>query len=98
MSGVALSSGVPRPEEANVVLLESQDFRKPAGVLLHFSRVSSFDEEQLFCGMVARPNCLRFPVRIAVPPRLENKHGYHHLVELPAAPLELKKVGLKKKG
>lgn len=37
---VALSSGVPRPEEANVVL-ESQDFRKPAGVLLHFSRVSS---------------------------------------------------------
>lgn len=92
---VALSSGVPRPEEANVVL-ESQDFRKPAGVLLHFSRVSSFDGEQLPCGMVARPNCLRFPVRIAVPPRLENKH--HHLVKLPAAPLELMKVGLKKKG
>ena len=46
MSGVALSSGVPPPEEARVVL-ESQDFRKPAGVLLHFSRVSLFDDEQL---------------------------------------------------
>lgn len=61
------------------------------GILLPFSHVPSFDDEQLPYGMVARPNP---EISSTPPPRLENILGYHHFVELPTAPPELKKVGL----